>query len=150
MKFDVGQPMEDLALDCLVNSGIVFSLPFAVLHCFCFLWRIMPKNKKVFMNRDINKNQTAKKSDKIALSPRASELLQEKAVGLPVWIRSPKAGNEFYSGFSRSKLYELATEGKIGSRSIRKPGQVKGTRLFKLQSILEFIEGCPAVEAVTA
>jgi hypothetical protein len=78
-----------------------------------------------------------------SLSPAASELLHDRGGnGLPVWIRSPKTGTEFYSGFSRAKLYELAAEGKIESRSIRKPGQVKGTRLFKLQSILDFIEGC--------
>lgn len=86
-----------------------------------------------------------------SLSPAASELLHDRGGdGRPVWIRSPKSGTEFYSGFSRAKLYELAAEGKIESRSIRKPGQVKGTRLFKLQSILDFIEGCetPTAQAV--
>jgi hypothetical protein len=76
------------------------------------------------------------------LSPKAAELLQDCADNLPVWIRSPKTGPEHYSGFSRAKLYELAGRGAIRSVSIREPGQVKGTRLFNLASILAFIEKC--------
>jgi hypothetical protein len=72
---------------------------------------------------------------------RAQKLLQERIGQLPVWIRPPKTGvNDFWSGFSRSKLYELAGEGHIRSVSIREPGQIKGTRLFELKSILDFIE----------
>lgn len=73
---------------------------------------------------------------------KARELLQDQSNGLPVWIRSPKRGVEFYTGFSRAKLYEGAGKGHFRSVSIRQPGQVKGTRLFNLQSILEFIEKC--------
>ena len=71
-----------------------------------------------------------------------NERLTERHESLPVWIRSPKGGTEFYTGFSRSKLYELAGDGKIRSISIREPGAVKGTRLFNLQSILDFIAKC--------
>jgi hypothetical protein len=71
---------------------------------------------------------------------RANELLRERNGPLPVWVRPPKAGAEFYSGFSRSKLYQLTATGKIRSVSIREPGQTKGTRLFELRSILDFIE----------
>jgi hypothetical protein len=73
---------------------------------------------------------------------KARELLQDRDAGLPVWIRSPKQGVEFHSGLSRSKLYELAGKRCIRSVSIREPGQVKGTRLFHLQSILDFIAQC--------
>jgi hypothetical protein len=76
------------------------------------------------------------------VSARASELLSDRDGPLPVWVRSPKIGSEHYSGFGRSKLYELAAKGKIESRSIREPGQIKGTRLFNLRSILDFIESC--------
>ena len=79
---------------------------------------------------------------KARLSARASELLSDRDGPLPIWIRSPKSGPEHYTGFSRSKLYELATKGKISSRSIREPGQIRGTRLFNLRSILDFIESC--------
>jgi hypothetical protein len=71
---------------------------------------------------------------------RLRELLAERQGRLPVWIRSPKSGPEFYSGFTRSKLYEAASKGYIRSVSIREPGQLKGTRLFELKSILAFIE----------
>ena len=76
------------------------------------------------------------------LAPAARELLTERTNGLPVWIRSPKNGTEFYCGFSRAKLYEGAGKGHFRSVSIREPGQVKGTRLFHLQSILDFIAKC--------
>ena len=61
--------------------------------------------------------------------------------GLPVWVRAPRRGVEFYSGFSRSKLYQLAAEKKIESASIREGNQQKGTRLFRLASLLNYIEG---------
>ena len=60
----------------------------------------------------------------------------------PVWVRAPKSGPGHYTGFSRSKLYDLEAKGKIVSRSIREPGQIRGTRLFNLRSILDFIDGC--------
>jgi hypothetical protein len=59
---------------------------------------------------------------------------------LPRWIRAPRKGQEYWTGFSRSKLYELAKDGKIRSVSIREAGHEKGTRLFELRSILEFID----------
>jgi len=74
-------------------------------------------------------------------------LLAERDKGLPVWIRSPKSGTEHFTGFSRAKLYALAGEGSIRSTSIREPGQIRGTRLFNLASILAFIEGNEAAAA---
>ena len=100
------------------------------------------------MNRNQNGNAApASSPDTLAHTTRpvpakARELLQDQANGLPVWIRPPKIGVEFYTGFSRAKLYEGASKGHFRSVSIRQPGQVKGTRLFNLQSILEFIEKC--------
>src|SRR5262249_29404749 len=76
------------------------------------------------------------------VSARVDELLKDRDGLLPIWIRSPKTGPEHYTGLCRSKLYELGAKGKIKSRSIREPGQIKGTRLFNLRSILEFIESC--------
>jgi hypothetical protein len=70
--------------------------------------------------------------------------------GRPEWCRAPKRGVEFYSGFSRAKLYELAGGGHIRSVSIRQPGQVKGTRLFHLASILAYIEQCERQGTVNA
>jgi hypothetical protein len=77
-----------------------------------------------------------------SVSAKARELLQDQVNGLPIWIRSPKSGVEFYCGFSRAKLYEGAGNGNFRSVSIRAPGQVKGTRLFHLQSILDYIAEC--------
>ncbi len=75
---------------------------------------------------------------------RAAQLVLEREGDLPVWVRAPKRGHEFYSGCSRPKLYEWAAKGFIRSVSIREPGRVKGVRLFHLASILAFIERCEA------
>ena len=81
---------------------------------------------------------------------KARELLNDQSNGQPVWIRPPKQGVDFYTGFSRAKLYEGAGKGHFRSVSIREPGQVKGTRLFHLQSILDFIAKCEQQGTVTA
>ena len=43
-------------------------------------------------------------------------------------------------GLSRSYLYNLASERKIRSVSIRKPGAIKGRRLFDCASIRAFLK----------
>lgn len=76
------------------------------------------------------------------LTAKTNEFLDERKGHLPVWIRAPKKGTEFYTGLSRSKLYEAAARNRIRSVSIREPGQVKGTRLFELQSVFDYIHRC--------
>jgi hypothetical protein len=76
------------------------------------------------------------------LSARVNELLADRYGNLPVWVRAPKRGVEFYTGFSRAKLYEGAVNRHFRSASIREPGQTKGTRLFHLGSVLAYIEKC--------
>ena len=55
----------------------------------------------------------------------------------PEWLRIPKAIDLF--GVGRSKLYELIKEGKIKSASLRKRGQVSGTRLISYDSLNDYI-----------
>lgn len=57
-----------------------------------------------------------------------------------MWVRAPVQGHEYYTGLTRSKLYELDGAGKIRSVSIREKGAVKGCRLFDLSSILDYIQ----------
>ncbi len=69
--------------------------------------------------------------------------IADRVAGLPVWVRPPRNSlQEFYTGLSKAKLYELATKGHIKSRSIREAGQTKGTRLFNLKSVLDYIDQC--------
>lgn len=75
---------------------------------------------------------------------RDAQFISERVGNLPVWVRAPKHGHEFYSGCSRPKLYEWAAKGFIRSVSIREPGRIRGVRLFHLASILGFIERCEA------
>lgn len=87
---------------------------------------------------------------KARIQREVKERIEETHAGLPVWIRPPKGGTEPYTGFSRSKLYELAGNGLIRSVSIREPGAIKGTRLFNLQSILAYIARCETNAAKAA
>ena len=86
---------------------------------------------------------TAQQTNSRPIPEKARELLNIQQNGKPEWIRAPRGGGvEFYSGFSRSRLYQGAVDGEFRSVSIRKPGQTKGTRLFHLQSLLDFISKC--------
>ena len=79
---------------------------------------------------------------KPGVAASAQEIQADQIGGLPVWVRAPKSGQrEKYTSTSRSKLYEWAGDGLIESRSIRRPGQVRGVRLFSLRSIMKLIEG---------
>jgi hypothetical protein len=54
---------------------------------------------------------------------------------------------------TRPTLYELARLGKIKAACIRKPGAIRGSRLFHLGSILAFLEAeaeATAAREVTA
>ena len=64
----------------------------------------------------------------------------------PEFIRVPKNGTCPFSGLSRSKIYDLITpnEGNdyrppVKSVSLRKRGQLKGTRLVVYQSLLDYL-----------
>jgi hypothetical protein len=92
--------------------------------------------KNAAMNNFAQRNQS--------VPSRAAQIAAERDSHLPVWVRAPKCGHEFYSGCSRPKLYEWAAKGFIRSVSIREPGRIKGVRLFHLASILAFFERCEA------
>ena len=82
---------------------------------------------------------------------KASALLSERAGNnYPIWFRAPLRGPEQFTGFGRAKLYALVSQGLIRSVSIRQPGQVKGTRLFHLQSVLDYIASCEVTPATPA
>ena len=74
------------------------------------------------------------------LTASLTDLLSDRdEIHRPIWIRCPARGTEHFTGLRRGYLYALAGQGKIRSVSIRAPGKVRGTRLFHLASILEFI-----------
>jgi hypothetical protein len=87
-------------------------------------------------------NADALDSGSRSASHRATQFMADRDGDLPVWVRAPKRGHEFYSGCTRAKLYEWAAKSFIRSVSIREPGKIKGVRLFHLASILAFIEQC--------
>lgn len=53
------------------------------------------------------------------------------------WCDSP--GAKFRYGLGRTYLYQLAAEKLITSVSIRKPGQLRGKRLWNCESIRHFL-----------
>ncbi|MEJ6578435.1 MAG: hypothetical protein QNL33_18010 [Akkermansiaceae bacterium] len=55
----------------------------------------------------------------------------------PEWLRIPLAIKTF--GIGRTKLYELINSKAIKSASIRKRGQIKGTRLISFDSLNDYL-----------
>ncbi|MEZ5327832.1 MAG: hypothetical protein R3F19_22530 [Verrucomicrobiales bacterium] len=55
----------------------------------------------------------------------------------PEWLRIPEAIKRF--GMSRTKLYELISEGDVRSVSLRKRGQLRGTRLISYDSMCDYL-----------
>lgn len=53
------------------------------------------------------------------IAPSVENRLAERHHELPVWIRAPKSGHEFYTGLKRGKLYELAGRGLIRAFCLR-------------------------------
>jgi hypothetical protein len=56
----------------------------------------------------------------------------------PEWLR-PKDIPKFF-GIGRSKAYELISDGKVKSVSLRKRGQKHGTRLVSYDSLAAYLE----------
>jgi Helix-turn-helix domain len=56
----------------------------------------------------------------------------------PRWLRLPVAIR--YSGISRSKLYELFTEGQIKAASVHGKGSKRGIRLVDRLSLDAYLE----------
>ena len=61
-----------------------------------------------------------------SLAPSAAKIMSDRDGSLPVWVRAPKRGHEFYSGCTRAKLYRWVGKGIIRSVSILEPGIIKG------------------------
>ena len=64
------------------------------------------------------------------------------------FLRLPKSGQCPITGLTRTKLYDLISPSEdngfkppVKSVSLRKPGQIKGTRLIVLQSLLDYLRG---------
>ena len=56
------------------------------------------------------------------------------------WIKSPVRGYCPETGLTRAAFYQLADARKIKTACIRKPGAIRGNRLFHLGSILAFLD----------
>lgn len=95
---------------------------------------------KVNDSDTVERKQAQPAAPRRSLTPTLAERMAERNGILPIWIRAPKSGTELLTGLSRAKLYQLAADNRIRSVSFREPGQVKGTRLFNLESILTEIE----------
>lgn len=61
------------------------------------------------------------------------------------WTKAPVRGYCPETGLTRAAFYQLATAGKVKSSCIKKPGAVRGNRLFHLGSILAFLDATARV-----
>ena len=71
--------------------------------------------------------------------PERPSLTTRETLNSPEWARFPRSGQRLM-GFSRSTLYLLAAEGRIKTRSLKRPGQTKGIRFVNLASLANLIE----------
>ena len=88
-------------------------------------------------------NTTAPVAAPVAAPASATSTTSERE-----FLRLPKSGQCPITGLTRSKLYDLISPSEdngfkppVKSVSLRKPGQIKGTRLIVLQSLLDYLYG---------
>jgi hypothetical protein len=78
----------------------------------------------------------------------------DKPIGV-AWVSSQPEfadhkGVRALYGLSRAHAYQLASEGKIRSVCIRRPGAIRGRRLFDCASIRSFFNKCSRDREVEA
>jgi len=68
----------------------------------------------------------------------------------PVFIRLPRQGEVCpHSGLSRAFMYQLISEGKIRSISLRDKGKSRGVRLVRYESLMDFLNSQESNESST-
>jgi len=64
------------------------------------------------------------------------------------WFKPPVRGYDPTTGLTRPALYDLAKAGKIKTACIRRPGAIRGNRLFHAGSCLAFLDAEAAATAL--
>ena len=92
-----------------------------------------------------NSNDTGGQSGNTT-SPVAAPASATSTTSEREFLRLPKSGQCPITGLTRSKLYDLISPNEdngfkppVKSVSLRKPGQIKGTRLIVRQSLLDYL-----------
>lgn len=66
------------------------------------------------------------------------------APGFPLYSQLPKPHERCrFSGLSRSVINGLLKEDLVLSKTLRRPGALRGTRLVHIPSLLRYIDNCP-------
>ena len=92
---------------------------------------------------DLSGGQSGNTTAPVAAPASAASTTSERE-----FLRLPKSGQCPITGLTRSKLYDLISPNEdngfkppVKSVSLRKPGQIKGTRLIVRQSLLDYLYG---------
>jgi hypothetical protein len=92
-----------------------------------------------------NSNDTGGQSGNTT-SPVAAPASATSTTSEREFLRLPKSGQCPITGLTRTKLYDLISPSEdngfkppVKSVSLRKPGQIKGTRLIVRQSLLDYL-----------
>ena len=90
---------------------------------------------------DLSGGQSGNTTSPVAAPASATSTTSERE-----FLRLPKSGQCPITGLTRSKLYDLISPNEdngfkppVKSVSLRKPGQIKGTRLIVRQSLLDYL-----------
>lgn len=81
-----------------------------------------------------------------------TQLLREAGSGPATQDFTPQYGDSKVlfriTGIGRSLAYTLLAEGKLESVCIRRPGSIRGKRLWHIPSAIKFLESCREGERI--
>lgn len=64
---------------------------------------------------------------------------------VPSFIRLPKTGKTCpHTGLTRSVMFRLCDDGLVESKTLRRPGQLRGVRLVSYASLMAYLNSCPS------
>lgn len=62
----------------------------------------------------------------------------------PEFIRLPKPGTQCpHTGLTRSVMFNLCQDGLVASKTLRRPGKIRGTRLIVFESLISYLSKLP-------
>jgi hypothetical protein len=70
------------------------------------------------------------------------ELMESHTIQTPEFIRPGDVPK--YFSISRASVYQLITAGLVKSKSLKRPGNIRGIRLISTESLRAYIEAQPA------
>lgn len=63
----------------------------------------------------------------------------------PEFIRLPKPGTKCpHTGLTRTVMFKLCQDGLVASKTLRRPGCIRGTRIVSFESLMAYLNNLPS------